>query len=146
MKMLPQKYLELSKDIPLFSMPCSARIRGTSLHSLTCFSCVVLLTEDWWSLRNCQSRGTSTMEKEQIKFQKWNRIKVSTRWKPGIAFLKINYFGQLWCVLTELLAVKISMHLKMYKYIWIFCAAKTGIHNFPWNTEQREKNEGVIHN
>lgn len=90
--------------------------------------------------------GTSTIEKEHMKFQVLNGIKVGLRWKPGIAFKNTHSFGQLWYVLIELLAVRISMHFKTCKYIKIFCATRTGIHNSLWNTEQRGTNKGGINN
>lgn len=50
-----------------------------------------------------------------------------------------HYFSQLWCIPMELLTLKITIHFKVYKYIWIFCATKTGIQNFLSNFKQSGK-------
>lgn len=134
---LLQKHLELSVDIHLFSMPSAlftALSRfGDALPSLTC-SLSSCKTDDPSTI--FQSTGTFTVEKDQMKFQKWNRIKTNPRWKSEIALKNIYSFGHLWCVLIELLAVKISMQFRM-KWVHTDILCNYNWHPFFWNSEQR---------
>lgn len=115
----------LSLFYTLCLLPCSANIRGKQSFSHFHPSTIPKL-EDL----------------PQLKKNTWN-FKCGTGSKSVrdgnlVLLLKnMHSFGQLWCVLTELLAVRISMHFKTCKYIRIFCATRTGIHNSLWNTEQR---------
>lgn len=101
----------------LCSMPCSAKVRGTTLHSMTCpfFICYpviirLMIPPRFPKKRNIQDwKGINEISKME---QDQSQPKVETQY-----CFKINkqtiYFGQLWCVLTELLAVKISVHFKV---------------------------------
>lgn len=145
---LLQKRLELSVDI----------------HPFLCPLLFFLLCQDWekhfllWPVHfsSCktddpstifQSTGTFTVEKEQMKFQKWNRIKTNPRWKSEIAFKNIHSFGHLWCVLIELLAVKISMQFRV-KWVHTDILCNYNWHPFFFSEilSRGWKNKGGINN
>jgi len=142
------KYLELSTDIPPFSMPsalCPTLPRlGEQAYVpwLVHFSCYPvnkrLIIPLWFpKKRNIQDwKGINEISKME---QDQSQSKVETQY--CLKKKKIHYFSQLWCVPIELLTLKITIHFKVYKYIRIFCATKTGIQNLLSNFKQSGKKQ-----